>query len=296
MASTESELGKWLKQHQVDYNEADIQKAIQKLKVDTDKRKRRALVKKLDPMTSEEQDYDSMFDGLLEPRPGVIVSPPADGTKEEEGGMVGGSTFEPVSEEELAESVLQKAKKLGSIAVSMAQAIIDEHDYTLLLKYAEVLNKDLVSAGVSSRGLVKTHKRVDSDMACCETPRPSRVRRPNWSRKLLKHDYRYLYRKLVDEGYIEDSGEAGFLYYFAGIGSYPKNALIWRGEKTLFAVLIDQLSLSKNKRPWALMGEAFPGLDTKSLPQLLSKAKKQKKDFGGLAYSQHCETIQQWLK
>lgn len=291
MSNKPSDFEEWLKQHVSEADFKRIQETSQQVEIEVKAAVPQAHKhpKKYKEIVAEE-DYEDLFKGILEPR--VIMTPgpnnhaAANHSSED---VESGGQYEPVSEEELANALLQKAAKLGWEDV--AQKVIEEHNYDLLVGFADMVNKTLVSHGTSSRSLVKTHKKAEQPII----ERPTRLRL-NWARKLLKHDYGYLYDRLVEEGYLEDTGKEIFLYYFTGQGDAPTGKLVWTADSTTFAVLIDYLSKSPTKRPWSLMSVAFPDLECGSMSVMLSRAKKNQEQYGGLSYRQHTDIILRLLQ
>ena len=98
-----------------------------------------------------------------------------------------------------------------------------------------------------------------------------------------------LYDKLI-QGRLEDTGKAGFIYYFTGVGEPPSMKLKWKSDAIFLSILMEKLS--PNRIPWTMMGRIFEGLKIGSMRSNLWKERNRSSD----AYSSNYNMICQWLK
>lgn len=293
MSHKPSDFEEWLDQHQIDTGVAEIREAIKRVDIEVKAGvpKDRKYAKKYQQIVDED-DYEYLFVGLLEPRK---VSEPSlrpaanDGNRDDKPD----NRYEPKSFDELAEDLLQKAAKLGWEEV--AQKVADEHIYPLLIQFTEVVNKELAARGTSKRGLVRTVKRKER-LEVTDNNSHKAALRLNWARPLEKHDFGYLYDRLVAEGFMEDSGKECFLYYFAGEGEEPTTQLVWTADPIVLAVLVGVLARNRDRKPWTLMSMAFADINPKSLSVTYSRAKKNKENYGGQSFEYHAKTVQRLLQ
>lgn len=293
MSHKPSDFEEWLDQHQIDKGVAEIREAIKRVDIEVKAGvpKDRKYAKKYQQIVDED-DYEYLFVGLLEPRK---VSEPSlrPAANDSKGDEIGDNRYEPKSFDELAKDLLLKAAKLGWEEV--AQKVVDEHIYTLLIQFSEVVNKELAARGTSKRGLVKTVKRKERPVVTDNNSHKSALRL-NWARPLEKHDFGYLYDRLVAQGFMEDSGRDCFLYYFAGEGEEPTTQLVWKADPIVLAVLIGVLARNKNRKPWTLMSMAFADLNPKSLSATYSRAKRNEEIYGGQSFDYHVLTVRKLLQ
>ena len=293
MSHKPSDFEEWLDLHQIDKCVAEIREAIKRVDIEVKAGvpKDREHVKKYQQVVDED-DYEYLFKGLLEPRKESepLLRPAAnDGNRDDKPD----NRYEPKSFDELAEDLLQKAEKLGWEEV--AQKVADEHIYPLLIQFTEVVNKELAARGTSKRGLVKTVKRKES-LEVKDNNSHKAALRLNWARPLEKHDFGYLYDRLVAEGFMEDTGKECFLYYFAGEGEEPTTQLVWTADPIVLAVLVGVLARNKKRKPWTLMSRAFVDIKPKSLSATYSRAKNNEENYGGQSYEYHAKTVQRLLQ
>lgn len=283
MSKEPTDFEEWCQQHLIGSDFDRIIAASQSVHLEVSaKTERPHTSRKHDEQVMSRRDYEGLFVGLLEPRKSLAhqTHPRANQRGDDVSNDDG---YESVPESELAQEILAKAIILGW--EEPAQQIIDERNYSFLVAFANVVNKALASQGTKKKDLVQTRRKKD-------TPKQSSRLNYKWARKPLKHDFGYLYDRLVDEGYLEDTGKDVFLFFFAGQGeTTPAKKLIWNADPIILGVLIDVLSM--NRRPWALMELAFDNINTNALKSSVSRAKNNK--YGGLSYEQHYQTIQRLL-
>ena len=291
MSNKPSDFEEWLAQHVSDADIKHLKETVQQIDIEV-----KAAVPKQPKKYKKvvgKDDYEDLFAGVLEPRKPKVVRPhdesmAADNTDRDD---VADNRYEAVSEMELANDLLQKSAILGW--ENWAQQIVAEHNYSLLVGFADVVNKALVLKGARKKDLVQTRRRRERTVTEENTKTPSR---PNWARKPLHHDFGYLYDRLVAEGFMEDSGKDIFMYYFAGEGEQPYGQLVWNADPVILSVLIDVLAKNQSQKPWALLSLAFVGLKPRTMSALLSRAKKNKELYGGQSYDQHHKTILRLLQ
>lgn len=184
----------------------------------------------------------------------------------------------------LVKALHQRVDILGVSAKQATDVLGNSMNREVLLEVLYHLDGVMKAHGIRKRNMIKIvekpvkggelHEDLTSNDGVVSLPFTNLKRDVNYGR---------LYDRLVAGGYLEDTGKAGFLYYYTGEGEPPIEKLKWKAEGKILSMLMRELRNNK-KVPWKEMNTVFEGLNTDSMKSTLAQSKNNKGD--NLQYEQ----------